>query len=79
MYSPTGQLTKGFLKQLAVDAGVGLRVDASILIIRLDVAFPLAKPWLPEGQRWVLQKVDLWDKNWRSDNLVFNIGFGYPF
>ena len=79
LYSPTGQLTKGFLKQLAVDAGVGVRVDASILIIRLDVAFPLAKPWLPEGQRWVLQKVDLWDKNWRSENLVFNIGFGYPF
>lgn len=79
LYSPTGQLTKGFLKQLAVDAGIGVRVDASILIIRLDVAFPLAKPWLPEGQRWVLQKVDLWDKNWRSENLVFNIGFGYPF
>lgn len=79
LYSPTGQLTKSFLKQLAVDAGVGLRVDASILIIRLDVAFPLAKPWLSEGKRWVLSKVDLWDNAWRSQNLVFNIGIGYPF
>ncbi|MFP5039815.1 BamA/TamA family outer membrane protein [Parasediminibacterium sp. JCM 36343] len=79
LYSPTGQLTKSFLKQLAVDAGVGLRFDISILIIRFDIAFPLAKPWLPEGQRWVLSKVDLGNSAWRSSNLVFNFGIGYPF
>lgn len=79
LYSPTGQLTKDFTKQIAVDAGIGLRYDASILIIRLDVAFPLAKPWLPEGQRWVLSKVDFGNGSWRSANLVFNIGIGYPF
>ncbi len=79
LYSPTGQLTKDFAKQIAVDAGIGLRYDANILIIRFDVAFPLAKPWLPEGQRWVLSKVDFGNGSWRSDNLVFNIGIGYPF
>ena len=79
LYSPTGQLTKDFIKQIAVDAGIGLRYDASILIIRLDVAFPLAKPWLTQGERWVLSKVDFGNGFWRSDNLVFNIGIGYPF
>ena len=79
LYSPTGQLTKDFAKQIAVDAGIGLRYDANILIIRFDVAFPLAKPWLPDGQRWVLSKIDLGSGSWRSDNLVFNIGIGYPF
>ncbi len=79
LYSPTGQLTKDFLNQLAVDAGVGLRFDASILIIRLDVAFPLAKPWLAKSERWVFPKIDLGSGPWRSENLVFNIGLGYPF
>ena len=79
LYTATGQLSKDFLNQLAVDAGVGLRFDASILIIRLDVAFPLAKPWLPKNERWVLPMVDLGSSSWRSNNLVFNIGFGYPF
>ncbi len=79
LYSPAGQLTKSFLKELAVNAGLGLRVDASILIIRLDVAFPLAKPWLPMGQRWVGGDLNFGDKAWRSENLVFNIAIGYPF
>lgn len=79
LYSPTGQFTKDFAKQIAADAGIGLRYDASILIIRLDMAFPLAKPWLPEGERWVVSKIDFGNGSWRSANLVFNIGIGYPF
>lgn len=79
LYSTTGQLTKGFLRQLGVDAGFGIRIDINILILRLDFAFPLAKPWLPEGQRWVLQQVAFGNSSWRNANLVFNLGLGYPF
>ncbi len=76
-----GKFTKNFLSQLAVGAGAGLRFDATILVLRLDVAFPLRKPYLPEGQRWVLNRIGLFDKSpaWRSENLVFNLGIGYPF
>ena len=78
---PGGKFTKDFLSQLAVGAGAGLRVDATILVLRLDVAFPLRKPYLPAGERWVLDKIGLFDKkpDWRSQNLVFNLGIGYPF
>jgi len=79
LFSPTGQLTKDFLHELAVDAGMGLRIDISIIIIRIDVAFPLAKPWLPRGERWVLPQVAVSSKAWRSENLVLNFGIGYPF
>lgn len=76
---PGSLFTKNFMEQIAVGAGVGLRVDISILILRLDVAFPLRKPWLPEGERWVIKDIALGDSQWRRDNLVFNLAIGYPF
>lgn len=73
------EFTKDFYKELAVGAGLGLRLDLSFLILRLDGAFPLRKPWLPEGQRWVTDDIDLGSKYWRKENLVFNLAIGYPF
>jgi outer membrane protein assembly factor BamA len=74
-----GQFSGHFLKDIAVDAGVGLRIDASIIVVRLDLAFPLRKPWLPENERWVLKDVRFGDPDWRKDNLILNIAIGYPF
>jgi outer membrane protein assembly factor BamA len=70
---------KNSLDELAVGTGVGLRVDATIFVIRLDGAFPIRKPFLPSGQRWVINDIDFGSKSWRRDNLVLNIGIGYPF
>ncbi|WP_158797765.1 BamA/TamA family outer membrane protein [Pedobacter sp. L105] len=67
------------LSQMAVGTGAGLRVDAKIFVIRLDVAFPIREPYQPEGQRWVIDKIDFGSSSWRSNNLVYNIGIGYPF
>jgi hemolysin activation/secretion protein len=67
------------LNQMAVGTGFGLRVDAKIFVIRLDVAFPLRDPYLPDGQRWVIDQIAFGDKQWRKDNIVYNIGIGYPF
>jgi len=47
--------------------------------LRLDVAFPLRKPWLPDGQRWVIDQIDFASGTWRKNNLVLNIAIGYPF
>ena len=68
-----------FLKELAVGTGVGLRVDISFLVLRLDLAFPLRKPYLPDGQRWIFDKIDFGSSQWRKENLVFNLAIGYPF
>lgn len=76
---PGAEFTKDFAHQLAVGAGVGLRVDVSFLVLRLDVAFPLRKPYLPAGQRWVIDQIDLGSGSWRRNNLVLNIAIGYPF
>ncbi|WP_293309648.1 BamA/TamA family outer membrane protein [Pedobacter sp. UBA5917] len=80
----TARLGSGFklkntFDELAVGTGAGLRVDATIFVVRLDVAFPLRKPYLPEGQRWVFDDIAFGNKDWRRQNLIFNIGIGYPF
>jgi outer membrane protein assembly factor BamA len=60
-------------------SGLGIRFDFSIMILRFDFAIPLRKPWYAEGDRWVFDEVNFGDKNWRKENLIFNIGIGYPF
>jgi len=76
---PGGKFTSNFLKEMAVGAGVGLRFDLSFLVLRTDLAIPLRIPYLPEGERWVIDKIDFGSKEWRKDNLVFNLAIGYPF
>jgi outer membrane protein insertion porin family len=71
--------SKDFLKEVAVGVGFGLRFDLSFLVLRTDLAFPVRKPWLAEGQRWVMRDIDFGNSRWRKDNLVFNLAIGYPF
>ena len=61
-----------FYKQLAADAGFGLRLDIGILLFRLDIAAPIVNPAYPEGQRWRISKLQL-------NDFVLNFGLGYPF
>ena len=76
---PGAQFSGNFLNELAVGTGVGLRFDLSFLVLRTDFAFPLRKPYLPDGQRWVIDQVRFGDGTWRKDNLIFNLAIGYPF
>jgi outer membrane protein insertion porin family len=72
---PGGKFSKNFLNQLAVDAGVGLRIDVQILLLRLDVAFPIRDPSLiPPGQLRYFTNAE-----YRRRNVVFNLAIGLPF
>ncbi len=76
---PGGEFTKNFMSQLAVGTGLGLRFNLSILILRFDLGMPIRKPWLPSGERWVFDQIDLGSGAWRKQNLILNIAIGYPF
>ena len=76
---PGAKFSKKFISELAFGAGAGLRFDFSFLILRTDLAFPIRKPYLSEGNRWVLDKVDFGSGAWRKENLIFNLAIGYPF
>lgn len=69
----------GFMDEVAVGAGTGLRIDVKFFLIRFDLAVPLRKPWLEENHRWVTNQISFGNKSWRSENLVFNVAIGYPF
>lgn len=75
---PGGKFGKDWFKELAVGAGIGLRVDIEFFVIRFDLATPLRSPSLPEGERWA-SEFKLQDSDWRNSNLVFNFAIGYPF
>jgi outer membrane protein assembly factor BamA len=76
---PGAKFSNKFLSELAVGTGAGLRFDFSFLILRTDLAFPIRKPSLSEGNRWVMDKIDFGSAPWRRENLIFNIAIGYPF
>jgi outer membrane protein assembly factor BamA len=70
---------KTFASQVAVGTGLGIRFDLNFFVLRLDLAFPLRKPWLPEKERWVFDKINFGSSEWRRQNLILNIAIGYPF
>jgi len=72
-------LLNRFYKDLAVGTGMGLPVNLGFFVLRLDVAFPLTKPFLPDGERWVGDNIKFGSPGWRKENLNWNFSFGYPF
>ena len=68
-----------FYKEIAVGTGLGFRLDFEYFVIRLDAAFALRKPVLNEGFQWTFDRLQFGQKDWRKDNLIWNVGIGYPF
>ena len=62
-----------FIGELAMDAGLGLRLDFSYFIFRVDIAQRITDPALPVGGRFVPGSTKAWFKP------VANLGIGYPF
>lgn len=68
-----------FYRQLAIGSGLGIRLDFDIFVIRLDVGVPLRKPYLDPGKEWINNFTESSWRDWRKNNLVWNIAIGYPF
>ncbi len=63
------QFTNKWPSQIAVGIGTGLRLDISILLLRLDLGIPVREPWLTSSDKWVFD----------TKNSVINFAIGYPF
>ncbi len=74
---PGAQFSKNFLKELAIGTGAGIRLDITVFVIRLDIGIPLRKPWV--ANPWLLDQIRLGQKEWRRENIMYNLGIGYPF
>jgi outer membrane protein assembly factor BamA len=60
-----------FARQLALDGGIGARIDIGVVILRLDWGIQLHTPGRPVGQRWI--------HNFRWENTALSFGVGHPF
>jgi len=70
---PGGKFTfPGFITEIAIDAGIGIRLDFDFFIFRLDPAISLRVPSYPSNDRWYFDKMQIKD-------IVWNFGIGYPF
>ncbi|MBV9986254.1 MAG: BamA/TamA family outer membrane protein [Chitinophagaceae bacterium] len=67
LYGKEGQLTKQFLKDIALDAGIGVRIDMTFLLLRFDLGVPLRDPSAASAGKNPL------------GNIIYNIAIGYPF
>lgn len=68
-----------FLNEIAIGTGLGFRLDFQYFVIRLDGAFALRRPILNEGFQWRVNQIAPLSASWREDNLIWNLGIGYPF
>lgn len=71
---PNGEFHfNNFYNQIAVDAGLGVRLDVKVAILRLDIALPIRYPYANANNRhWRLDANSLMDMN-------FSFNIGYPF
>lgn len=61
---------KKFYKQFGIDYGLGLRLDLSFFLLRLDFAMPLRDPGQQYKKLWLPPSFNY---------MAFNLGIGYPF
>ncbi|MFQ3213007.1 MAG: outer membrane protein insertion porin family [Marivirga sp.] len=66
-----------FYRQIAIGTGVGMRIDFSFLILRLDLGFKAYDPGQERGERWTINRWNLIGGN--NYSPTFNLGIGYPF
>lgn len=61
-----------FLRQMALGAGLGVRLNFDYFVFRVDVAYKLRDPQA-EGDRWVVREP------FGGDKMAWNFAIGYPF
>ncbi|WP_028122842.1 translocation and assembly module lipoprotein TamL [Epilithonimonas tenax] len=63
---------KKFISQMGVGSGFGIRMNIAYVNLRLDMAYKMYNPNRPEGERWVIGKI-------QPLKPTVNFAIGYPF
>ncbi len=74
---PRAELRWDSYKNIAIGTGIGIRMDITFAVLRVDIGLPLRRPYPDEsGRYWVPNRFASF-KN--IDDLNWNIAVGYPF
>lgn len=82
---PGAEISPQFYKQIAVGYGIGLRLDLSFFLLRLDFARRLYDPGAQYNEKFLSpfeykRYMPVGSTQTRRSNpVVFNLGIGYPF
>jgi hypothetical protein len=72
-FNPKGQ-SDAFYKQIALSSGLGMRIDFTYFMFRLDLGLPVRYPYRGiDGSYWAKKE----ELKWKNVNL--NFGLGLPF
>ena len=87
-----GQISSDWYREIAVAAGVGVRLDLEYFIVRVDMGVPIYNPALPIGSRFITDDKDNYyavgEEAFGADYdkylplpfvPQFHFGIGYPF
>ena len=71
-----------FYKEIAIGAGLGLRLDFSFFILRFDASAKIVDPARPLGKRFIFSpgfEDPPFDNRRFTEPLVYTLSIGYPF
>ena len=64
--------TRYLWQDIAISSGVGLRLDFSFFVFRVDVGYPIKQPQISAHDGWVINQMKFGSGLW-------NLALGYPF
>ena len=73
---------KDFYKEIAIGSGLGLRLDFSYLLVRLDVGLKIYDPARPLGKRFILSdgfNDEPYHVKALTEPIIWTLAIGYPF
>ncbi len=73
---PGAQLSKNFLKEIALGSGFGIRTDFSYFILRVDVGSKIRSPYKIDGRYYPYRNLS---QALSLNKLNFNLALDYPF
>ncbi len=62
-----------FLNEIAIGSGIGLRLDITYFVLRLDLGVPIRKPYIPGSDKWIFNNAAFFKE------YVISLAVGYPF
>lgn len=69
----TFHFSKDFFNSVALDWGIGIRLNLKFLVARVDMGMRLHDPARVQGERWIAPP------QWFPSNYAIHFGVGYPF
>jgi len=62
-----------FLNEIAIGSGLGVRIDITYFILRMDVGVPIRKPYIPGSNKWIFNSPDFFNE------YIISLAVGFPF